>query len=97
MQKVVRGFVHRRRFEKVGFNRLKQIYDIYAVRIQNICRGYVARKSFRVKIENLVFNKILIPSVIVNQRVYRGRLGRRIGFQKRLERDAAIELQRHCR
>ncbi|GMH80973.1 hypothetical protein TL16_g08778 [Triparma laevis f. inornata] len=97
MQKVVRGFVHRRRFEKVGFNRLKQIYDIYAVRIQNICRGYVARKTFRVKIENLVFNKILIPSVIVNQRVYRGRLGRRIGFQKRLERDAAIELQRHCR
>ena len=73
------------------------MWDKFVIRIQNIGRGYIARKDFRVKMENLVFNKILIPSVIVNQRVYRGRLGRRIGFQKRLERDAAIELQRHAR
>ena len=31
------------------------------------------------------------------QRIYRGRIGRRVGFQLRLERDAAIEIQRHCR
>jgi len=33
----------------------------------------------------------------VLQRIYRGRIGRRIGFQLRLERDAAAEIQRHCR
>ena len=97
MQRVVRGFNHRRRYEAVGTWELEACFDMYAVRIQNIVRGYFARCQFRVKIEALVFNKVLKPSVTVLQRIYRGRIGRRIGFQLRLERDAAAEIQRHCR
>ena len=97
MQRVVRGFNHRRAFERRGVAKASDNFTMFALRIQSLARGFVARRAYGVLIKALVFNKIVRPCATMTQRMWRGILGRRIAFGLRLKRDAAIELQRHGR
>ena len=97
MQRIVRGFNGRRKFERRGVAVAKSNFDMFALRIQCVARGFFERTAFRKLMERLVFNKIMRPFAVMTQRAWRGVLGRRTAFQLRLRRDAAAEIQRHAR
>jgi len=94
MQRIVRGFNHRMKLRKARMDAFSRCLPVYVIKIQSVARGFLGRKLFRKLMERLVFNKILVPACQVLQRCYRGKIGWRVGFHKRLERDAAIEIQR---
>ena len=97
MQRVVRGYNHRRKVDNMMKAKFKQTLGAFAVKFQALMRGHKGRKVFRKRIEAYVFNKILAPCCTLLQRCWRGFLGRKTAFQKRLRRDATIEVQRHGR
>jgi hypothetical protein len=97
MQRIVRGFNVRCAVAHRKIDAFLITLPQYADKIAAMVRGKAQRKRFAIMMAGVVHVKIIVPSVRVLQRIYRGRLGRRISFELRLLRDAAIEIQRHAR
>ncbi|KAL6592549.1 hypothetical protein U3516DRAFT_834611 [Neocallimastix sp. 'constans'] len=95
IQKLVRGFITRRRLQKLNTN---------ATKIQSIYRGYVARKSYKVNMDLYNKKKRLDNSLVKHERYLKVKLeelkklqqlsnSKYFEYKKENEKNAAIKIQ----
>lgn len=99
IQKVYRAWKAR----TIVYNKLGNkvlINDLFievAIKVQKIIRGYLGRLRFSRLMDQWIWKRIVIPAATRLQRMYRGRYGRKIAKQKRLELNSCLKIQKCIR
>jgi hypothetical protein len=95
IQSVIRMYLGKiKYYQKYGQHFLKYCSKII-IKIQSFYRGYKIRLKILQKIEKYLIEKIDEPAVVTIQRIYRGKIGKKIFQQKKLENISSIIIQKY--
>jgi len=95
IQKICRGFIGRARFyKKLGeWYYFTQVFPRAALMIQKVIRGFLGRCQVRTHLEMVLQAQVDWPATIRMQRIYRGRLAKKVLERLRLEHQCLLLLQ----
>jgi hypothetical protein len=96
IQSVIRmylGKIHY--YQLIGQKFLKEQCGVAVLKVQKLYRGYVTRQKMKIFLENYLIKMIDEPAVLSIQRIWRGKNGRKLFQQKKLENKSAIILQKY--
>jgi hypothetical protein len=76
---------------------MNDLFIEVAIKIQKIIRGFLGRLRFTRFMDQWIWKRIVIPAATRVQRIFRGKYGRKVAKQKKLELNSCLKIQKCIR